>query len=116
MASNSLWPRFQKYFLRYDDLDFSIDISRMRFADDFFEKMRPQMEKAFASMRELETGAIANSAEQQMVGHYWLRNSKLAPNPDLHRDIDETNARIKKFAAAVNSGKIEPQTETHIKP
>ena len=25
MASTSLWPRFQKYFLRYDDLDFSID-------------------------------------------------------------------------------------------
>jgi hypothetical protein len=29
MPSSSLWPRFQKYFLRYDDLDFSIDISRM---------------------------------------------------------------------------------------
>ena len=115
MASNSLWPRFQKYFLRYDDLDFSIDISRMRFADDFFEKMRPQMEKAFAAMRELETGAIANPDEQRMVGHYWLRDSKLAPNADLRRDIDETNARIKEFAAEVHSGKIAPQKGTHFK-
>ncbi len=60
MASSSLWPRFQKYFLRYDDLDFSIDISRMKFADDFFAKMQARVEKAFAAMRELEAGAIAN--------------------------------------------------------
>lgn len=115
MASTSLWPRFQKYFLRYDDLDFSIDISRMRFADDFFEKMLPQMEKAFAAMRELEAGAIANPDEQRMVGHYWLRDAKLAPNADLRRDIDETNARIKQFAAEVHSGKIGPQNGTHFK-
>jgi glucose-6-phosphate isomerase len=115
MASTSLWPRFQKYFLRYDDLDFSIDISRMRFADDFFEKMRPQMEKAFAAMRELEAGAIANPDEQRMVGHYWLRDATLAPNADLRRDIEETNARIKQFAGDVHGGKIAPQNGTHFK-
>ena len=115
MASTSLWPRFQKYFLRYDDLDFSIDISRMRFADDFFEKMRPLVEKAFAAMRELEAGAIANPDEQRMVGHYWLRDSKLAPTPELRADIDETNARIKQFAADVHSGKIAPQNGERFK-
>jgi glucose-6-phosphate isomerase len=115
MASTSLWPRFQKYFLRYGDLDFSIDISRMRFADDFFEKMRPQMEKAFAAMRDLEAGAVANPDEQRMVGHYWLRDPKLAPNAELRRDIDETNARIKEFAADVHGGKIAPQNGTHFK-
>jgi glucose-6-phosphate isomerase len=115
MASTSLWPRFQKYFLRYDDLDLSIDISRMRFADDFFEKMRPQVEKAFAAMRELEAGAIANPDEQRMVGHYWLRDAKLAPNADLRRNIDETNTRIKQFAADVHRGKIAPQNGTHFK-
>ena len=109
MASTSLWPRFQKYFLCYDDLDFSIDISRMRFADDFFETMRARIEKAFAAMRELEAGAIANPDEQRMVGHYWLRDSKLAPNAELRADIDVTNARIKQFAAAVHSGKVAPQ-------
>jgi len=50
MASSSLWQRFQQNFLRYDDLGFSIDISRMKFPDDFFEQMRPKIEKAFASM------------------------------------------------------------------
>ena len=106
MASTSLWPRFQKYFLRYDDLDFSIDISRMRFADDFFGKMQPRVDKALAAMAELEKGAIANPDEQRMVGHYWLRDAKLAPNDELRRDITETNERIKKFAADVHSGKI----------
>ena len=56
MGTNSLWQRFQKYFLRYDDLGFSIDISRMRFPDDFFERMQPRVEQAFAAMRELEAG------------------------------------------------------------
>jgi glucose-6-phosphate isomerase len=106
MASSSLWQRFQQYFLRYDDVDFSIDISRMKFGDDFFDKMRPKIDKAFAAMRELEAGAIANPDENRMVGHYWLRNPALAPNPDLRRDIEETNKHIKAFAADVHSGKI----------
>src|SRR2546423_15050466 len=99
MATASLWPRFQKYFLSYDDLGFSIDISRMRFADDFLGRMQPRVDKAFAAMRALEAGAIANPDEQRMVGHYWLRNSKLAPTAELRADIDETNARIKAFVA-----------------
>jgi glucose-6-phosphate isomerase len=36
VPSSSLWQRFQQYFLGYSDLDFSIDISRMKFPDDFF--------------------------------------------------------------------------------
>ena len=109
MTSSSLWPRFQKYFLGYDDLQVSIDISRMRFSDGFFEKMQPLVQKAFTAMRELEAGAIANPDEGRMVGHYWLRDSKLAPAPELRADIDETNARIKQFAANIHSGKIAPQ-------
>src|SRR5436190_7358966 len=109
MASISLWPRFQKYFLRYDDLDVSIDISRMRLPDDFFARMQSRVEKAFAAMRDLEAGALANPDEGRMVGHYWLRDSKLAPTPELRADIDESNARIKKFAADVHSGKVAAQ-------
>ncbi len=106
MALSSLWQRFQRYFLRYDDLGFSIDISRMKFPDDFFEKMRPQIDKAFTAMRELESGAIANPDEQRMVGHYWLRQPALAPTKELRADIEQTNSRIKTFAADIHSGKI----------
>jgi glucose-6-phosphate isomerase len=106
MASSSLWQRFQQFFLRYDELGFAIDISRMKFPDDFFERMRPRIDKAFAAMRELEAGAIANPDEQRMVGHYWLRNPALAPNAQLRADIEETNQRIRQFAADVHSAEI----------
>jgi glucose-6-phosphate isomerase len=106
MPSSSLWQRFQQYFLYYRDLDFSLDISRMNFPDDFFEKMQPKIEKAFAAMRELEGGAIANPTEKRMVGHYWLRNSALAPNAEIRAEIDETIEHIKRFAADVHTGKI----------
>jgi len=106
MASSSLWQRFQQYFLRHDDLGFSIDISRMKFPDDFFDKMRPRIDKAFTAMRDLEAGGIANPDEKRMVGHYWLRKPALAPNAELRADIENTNALIKKFAADVHSGKL----------
>src|SRR5881396_2802527 len=106
MASSSLWQRFQQYFLYYRDLDFSLDISRVKFPEDFFEKMHPKIEKAFAAMRELEAGAIANPTEKRMVGHYWLRNPALAPTPEIRAEIEDTIQRVKRFAADVHAGKI----------
>ena len=106
MASSSLWQRFQRYFLEYRDLDFSLDISRMKFPEDFFEKILAKIEKAFAAMRELEAGAIANPTEKRMVGHYWLRNPALAPTAEIRQEIERTINRIKKFAEEVHAGKI----------
>ena len=106
MPTNSLWQRFQQYFLSYDDLGFSLDISRMRFPDGFFEEMQPRVEQAFAAMHELEAGALANPDEKRQVGHYWLRNPGLAPNDQLRGDIVETNARIRKFASDIHVGRI----------
>src|SRR5213596_1683973 len=106
MSSSSLWQRFQQYFLYYRDLGFSLDISRMKFPDDFFEKMQPKIDQAFAGMRALEAGAIANPTEKRMVGHYWLRNPALAPTPEIRTEIEETMKRVKTFAADVHAGKI----------
>jgi glucose-6-phosphate isomerase len=106
MSSSSLWQRFQQHFLYYRDLGFSLDISRMKFPDDFFEKMQPKIDKAFAAMRALEAGAIANPTEKRMVGHYWLRNPTLAPTPEIRTEIEETSKHIKTFAADVHAGKI----------
>ena len=78
----------------------------MKFPDDFFEKMRPKIDKAFAAMRELEAGTIANPSEGRMVGHYWLRNPALAPSAELRADIEHTNKRIKEFATDIHAGKI----------
>src|SRR5262245_29837426 len=106
MASSSLWQRFQRYFLEYRDLNFSIDISRMKFPEDLFEKMLPQIEHAFVAMRELEAGAIANPTENRMVGHYWLRSPALAPTPEIRSEIEDTLRRIKAFARDIHTGKI----------
>ncbi len=106
MDSTSQWARFQKTFLRYEDLGVSVDISRMSFPEDFFPTMQPKIDAAFASMKELEAGAIANPDEGRMVGHYWLRDSSLAPTPELARDIDDTKDDILAFARAVHAGEI----------
>src|SRR5438874_4894699 len=105
---NPLWPRFQQYFVRYGEIGFTVDISQMRFGDDFLPSMGARAQKAFSEMRQLESGAIANPDEHRMVGHYWLRDPALAPTAALRWDIEETNARIKKFAADVHAGDIAP--------
>jgi glucose-6-phosphate isomerase len=115
MASSSLWQRFQQYFLHYADPDFSLDISRMKFPDDFFEQMQPLIETAFTAMRKLESGAIANPSEERTVGHYWLRNAGLAPTAELRADIEGTNKRIKSFAADIHAGKIANEKGEHFK-
>jgi glucose-6-phosphate isomerase len=106
MDTTSLWSRFQQTFLRYDDLGFAVDISRMNFPADFFANMQPKVDAAFASMQALEAGAIANPDENRMVGHYWLRDAALAPTAELKNDVEGTKADILAFAKAIHTGEI----------
>lgn len=100
------WDRFQKHFVRYPDLGFSIDVSRMNFDDGFLASMDGAATKALADMKALEAGAIANPDEDRMVGHYWLRDSSLAPTAEMKSEIDETLKATLDFAADVHAGKI----------
>lgn len=106
MSTPSLWSRFQKYFLRYNDLGFSIDVSRMGFPDTFFSEMQDSVKQALRSMAELEKGAIANPDENRMVGHYWLRDASLAPTQELRREIVGTKEAILKFSEEIHSGAL----------
>ena len=106
MRADPLWNRFQQYFLRYDELGFTLDISRMRFSDDFLTSMQPRVAKAFETMQALEAGAIANPDEGRMVGHYWLRTPALAATVEIRNEIEATTADVVEFSAAVHSGKI----------
>jgi len=105
----NLWQRYQQYLVRYSDLGFSIDVSRMKFDDSFLASKAALVERAFADMRKLESGEIANPDEGRMVGHYWLRNASLAPTAELSASIREDIADCKAFAAKVHSGEIAPQ-------
>jgi glucose-6-phosphate isomerase len=106
LSKEQLWHRFQKHFTDFPSLGLAIDLSRVNFPDDFFARMEPRTQKSFSAMAELEKGAIANPDEKRMVGHYWLRNSALASTPDIRKEIDDTVAAVKAFAAEVHSGKV----------
>ena len=106
MNNIELWERYKKYLAFHPELGLMVDISRMRFPDDYFDLMEPRMQKAYREMDALESGEIANPDEERMVGHYWLRAPELAPDPKMTRDIKNTLRSIKKFASNVHTGKI----------
>src|SRR3954467_6826404 len=106
MAKQQLWARFQKFYLQYEAIGMSLDISRMNFSEAFLKRMEPRMQKAFKAMADLEAGAIANPDEKRMVGHYWLRNPQLAPTAAIRKEIEETLVQIKAFAADVQAAKV----------
>ena len=101
-----LWERYKERTTFHDEIGLSLDLSRLDLADDFFEAHQEPMNKAFSDMAELEKGAIANPDEGRMVGHYWLRNSDLAPTKEIKLEIDEAVNSVKEFARAVHSGEI----------
>jgi glucose-6-phosphate isomerase len=105
-SKQQLWQRFQKYSFHFPSIGFALDLSRVNFPDDFFDTIKPRMDKAFADMNALERGAIANPDEDRMVGHYWLRNPALAPTAEIRYEIDQAVASIKAFVSKVHTGAV----------
>ncbi len=106
MTPQDQWRRYSDSLLRYPDLGFSLDISRIDLDVGFMEAMADACSAAFASCAELEKGAIANPDEGRMVGHYWLRNSSLAPDAATRDEIDTAITESTSFAGDVHAGKI----------
>jgi glucose-6-phosphate isomerase len=100
------WTRFKEFYYQDASLGVALDISRIPFPDGYLGSMEPRIQKAFAEMAALEKGAIANTSEKRMVGHYWLRAPQLAPSKDISNEITTTLSSIKDFAAKVHSGAI----------
>ncbi|MEM6458047.1 MAG: glucose-6-phosphate isomerase [Planctomycetota bacterium] len=104
----ALYARYRKHLCKASGLGITLDVSRMPFAKTFFRDAEPAIQLAFAKMKELEDGAIANPDEDRMVGHYWLRAPGLAPEPELTKAIAETVDDIKAFADTVHGKQISP--------
>ncbi len=100
------WTNFKHNFFQFDDLHFAIDVSRVGFPLKYFSRSEGMLRKAFEDMEDLEKGAISNPDENRMVGHYWLRAPKLAPTPELAKEIADTTDAIEKFSAQIHSGEI----------
>lgn len=102
----ALWDRFQKYYTEFPTLGLSIDLSRVGFPDDFFQRMEAPLQRAYISMAALELGDIANPDEKRMVGHYWLRAPQLAPTQSIRDEISRTLEAIKSFAQDVHEARF----------
>jgi glucose-6-phosphate isomerase len=100
------WNTYNSSLLRYPQLGFSLDLSLMDIEPEFHTGMAPKIQKAFADIKAIEAGAIANPDEGRMVGHYWLRNADLAPTAELKQAITGPLADLKTFAAKVHAGEI----------
>ncbi|CAN8230656.1 unnamed protein product [Cochlearia groenlandica] len=105
---DSLWKRYLDWLYQQKDLGLYLDVSRVGFTDEFVAEMELRFKAAFKAMEDLEKGSIANPDEGRMVGHYWLRNSKLAPKPTLKALIENTLDSICRFSDDIISGKIKP--------
>ncbi len=108
MDAAALWQRYQEWLYYHEGLGFYLDISRVRFDSALVAALQPKFAQAFESMAALEGGAIANPDENRMVGHYWLRNPDLSPNPAIKAEIVETLEKIQTFVSQVHSGNIRP--------
>lgn len=102
----STWSRFTDNTYNNPALGFSLDYSRIPFPNTFLAAREPAIQSAYAAMHSLESGAIANPDENRMVGHYWLRAPKLAPNAALTKTIEDSLAQIRTFTAVVHSGNL----------
>ena len=108
MDAIALWQRYQDWLYYHEGLGFYLDVSRIRFDDEFVQQMQPKFVKAFKEMEALEQGAIANPDENRMVGHYWLRDPERAPSQELKEDILETIQQVKSFTQQIHTGTLYP--------
>ena len=63
-----LWDRYKERTTFHEEIGVRLDLSRLDFADDFFEVNQEAIDRAFSAMTDLEKGAIANPDENRMVG------------------------------------------------
>ena len=100
------WRRFEQLLWFDEGLGIWLDVSRMDMGPAQLQELRPRFAKAFEAMAALEAGAIANPDEQRQVGHYWLRQPELAPDPQAGQHIQQEIQRIDQFGAAICAGSL----------
>ena len=110
MDTDAAWIGLRHWYCAASETGVTLDVSRMGLTDEFVERMRPDLGRAFLAMADLERGAIANPDENRRVGHYWLRAPEMAPDVETSRAIRETLDGILAFAADVHGGRIRPET------
>ena len=106
MNNNDKWGRYCDLLYSDDSLGYWLDISRMDVAINDFDDFNEIYSKAFDALESLENGSIANIDEGRQVGHYWLRNPKVAPSAEISDSITKEIQNISKFGASILNGEI----------
>ncbi|MCX5941704.1 MAG: glucose-6-phosphate isomerase, partial [Cyanobacteria bacterium] len=104
--AEGLWQRFCALLWHDPSQGIWLDVSRMAIEPADLEALAPRFDQAFAAMAALEAGSIANADEQRQVGHYWLRQPALAPDPQAAIHIDQEIDRIEAFGREVLAGRL----------
>ncbi|WP_320667721.1 glucose-6-phosphate isomerase [Prochlorococcus sp. MIT 1307] len=100
------WHRFCELLWFDESLKIWLDVSRMNINAIDLNRFAPLFKKAFDAIDDLESGSIANQDESRQVGHYWLRNSGLAPNKGISDKIEKEIERIHSFANKIINGQL----------
>ena len=106
LNNNDKWLRYCDLLFCDDSLGFWLDISRMDVEKSDFEKFKDIYSQAFDSLESLENGSIANIDEDRQVGHYWLRNPKIAPTQQISDSITKEIEDISRFGESILNGEI----------
>jgi len=101
------WETFTSLSFNFPEIDLDLDLSRLGITTEGIDGYEAKFADAFNAMDALEKGAISNPDEDRMVGHYWLRDSELAPDAALTEAINATLKKVKTFAAAIHNGQIQ---------
>lgn len=99
------WESYRNSVLRYPEMGFALDTSRMGIPSEGVGIPRERIEKAFADLAAIEAGEIMNPDEGRAVGHYWLRKPELAPEAEGNW-IRETKAAVAAFADQILKGEV----------
>ena len=92
------------FFLYRSHLPWSLDASRLGIDEATLDAL--PWAAAFAEMKDLEAGSIANSDEGRQVGHYWLRAPEIAPTVGLAGLIGNTLNAARALAADIREGRV----------
>jgi glucose-6-phosphate isomerase len=102
------WQTFQSQYTPLESIGMALDLSRM-LMPGHLPDADPAIVDALNALARLESGHKANVDEDRMVGHYWLRDEKLAPTPEISAAISGAIQDVKAFVHRVHTGEIMPQ-------
>jgi len=103
--------QFEIFFAKLPQLGFSLDLSKMNFSENWLESLEPALETALSKLEKLDKGSLANADEKRMVGHYWLRNSALAPSKEISEAIEAAISEIENFKESIFAGSLLSQNQ-----